>query len=162
MSITAINESLQALTKIHEVLLEVSQRKTDIIKEGSTEKLQAILAEERKYIKVLEQAEERRQKEVEKWYSDQQLSLEEMTITNMLHMLTDKQDQQLLENITIHLTEAITALKQQEQLNQALIQQSMQFVQLSLDMLSPTIQNMNYGKTKDHEEIKRSVFDSKA
>lgn len=162
MSITAINESLQALTKIHEALLEVSQRKTDIIKEGSTEKLQAILAEERKYIKVLEQAEERRQKEVEKWYSDQQLSLEEMTITNMLHMLTDKQDQQLLENITIHLTEAITALKQQEQLNQALIQQSMQFVQLSLDMLSPTIQNMNYGKTKDHEEIKRSVFDSKA
>src|SRR5690625_485172 len=147
---------------IHEELLKGSKRKTDIIKEGSTEKLQAILAEERKYIKVLEQAEERRQKEVEKWYSDQQLSLEEMTITNMLHMLTDKQDQQLLENITIHLTEAITALKQQEQLNQALIQQSMQFVQLSLDMLSPTIQNMNYGKSQGNEGAKRSVFDSKA
>ena len=162
MSITAINESLQALTRIHEELLEVSKRKTDIIKEGSIEKLQAILAEERKYIKVLEQAEQKRQKEVEKWYTDQQLPLEEMTITNMLHMLTDKQDQQVLENVTIQLTEAITELKQQEQLNQTLIQQSMQFVQLSLDMLSPTIQNMNYGKSKDREGAKRSVFDSKA
>ena len=162
MSITAINESLQALTRIHEELLEVSKRKTDIIKEGSIEKLQALLAEERKYIKVLEQAEQKRQKEVEKWYTDQQLPLEEMTITNMLHMLTDKQDQQVLENVTIQLTEAITELKQQERLNQTLIQQSMQFVQLSLDMLNPTIQNMNYGKTKDHEGAKRSVFDSKA
>lgn len=162
MSITAINESLQALTKVHGELLKVSKRKTDIIKEGSTEKLQAILAEERKYIKVLEQAEQNRQKEVEKWYTDQQLPLEEMTITNMLHILTDKQDQQVLESLTIHLTKAITELKQQEQLNQALIQQSMQFVQLSLDMLSPTIQNMNYGKSQDHEGAKRSVFDSKA
>jgi len=162
MPIKAINTSLQELTAIHEGLLEISKRKTDIIKEGSTEKIQAILVEERKYIKILEQAEQKRQKEVEKWYTDQQLPLEEITITNMLDILTDQQEQKELEKMTIQLTEAITALKQQEQLNQALLQQSMQFVQLSLDMLNPTIQNMNYGKTQNTEGAKRSVFDSKA
>jgi len=162
VSITAINTSLQELTVIHEELLKVSKRKTDIIKEGSTEKIQAILVEERKYIKVLEQAEQKRQIEVEKWYSNRQQPLEEMTITNMLELLTDEQEKQELEEKTIQLTEAITELKHQEQLNQALIQQSMQFVQLSLDMLNPTIQSMNYGKSQDTEGSKRSVFDSKA
>lgn len=162
MSIKVISESLQTLTNIHEELLEVSERKTDIIKEGSTEKIQAILVEERNYIKVLEQAEQKRQKEVEKWYTDNQLPLENMTITNMLEILTDEIEQQELENMTIQLTKVITRLKQQEQLNQALIQQSMQFVQLSLDMLNPTIQSMNYGKSQGTEGSKRSVFDSKA
>ena len=64
--------------------------------------------------------------------------------------------------MTIELTKAITQLKQQEQLNQALIQQSMQFVQLSLDILNPTIQTMNYGKNREDAGSKRSVFDSKA
>lgn len=162
MSITAINTSLQELAVIHKELLKVSKRKTDIIKEGSTEKIQAILVEERKYIKVLEQAEQKRQIEVEKWYSNRQRPLEEMTITNMLELLTDEQEKLELEEKTIQLTEAITELKHQEQLNQALIQQSMQFVQLSLDMLNPTIQSMNYGKSQDTEGSKRSVFDSKA
>lgn len=162
MSITAMNESLHALTKIHEELLKVSQRKTDVIKEGSTDKLQAILAEERKYIKRLEQAEQERQKEVEKWYIDQQLPPGEMTITHILEVLPDKRDQQALEKMTICLTEVLTALKQQEQLNQVLLQQSMQFVQLSLDLLSPTIRNMNYGKNQGTEGEKRSLFDSKA
>lgn len=162
MSIKAILDSLQELTIIHKQLLEVSQQKTDIVKEGSIDKFQAILAKERKYIKILEQAEEQRQKEVGKWYTTKQLSLENMTITNMLEILTDEQEQQDLEQMTIELTKAITQLKQQEQLNQALIQQSMQFVQLSLDMLSPTIQNINYGKSKEAEGSKRSVFDSKA
>lgn len=162
MSIKTINESLHALTVIHEELLKVSERKTDVIKEGSTDKLQAVLAEERKYIKILEQAEQKRQKAVEEWYTDKRLPRENMTITNMLEILTDEQEQQELEHMTIKLTKAITQLKQQEQLNQSLIQQSMQFVQLSLDMLNPTIQSMNYGKTQESGGSKRSVFDSKA
>lgn len=162
LSINDINESLQELTFIHEQLLNISEQKTEIVKDGSIEKFQAILVEERKYIKILEQAEIKRQKEVEKWYVDQQLPLENMTITNMLDTLTDEQEQQALEHMTIKLTKAITQLKQSEQLNQALIQQSMQFVQLSLDMLNPTIQNINYGKSQETEGSKRSVFDSKA
>lgn len=162
MSVQAITESLQALLNIHEELLRVSERKTEIVKDGSPEKLQAVLAEERKYIKVLDHAENNRQQAVEKWYQERQLPLEHMTITNMLEVLTDKDEQQVLEHMTIQLTKAITRLKQQEQLNQALIQQSLQFVQLSLDLLNPTIHNINYGKKQETAGSKRSVFDSKA
>ena len=74
-------------------------------------------------------------------------------------MLKDKKQ---LEASAVKLTEALIALKQQEQLNIALIQQSMQFVQLSLDLLSPSLTNMNYGKEQKDQPINRSVFDSKA
>lgn len=162
MSIEAISQSLQTLIKVHVELYEFSKQKTEIIKEGSVENFQKILVEERKYAKRLLQAEEQRQEKVEKWYMDHQLPLENMTITNMLEIISNEQDQFELEQLTIKLTNAITQLKQQEQLNYDLIQQSMQFVQLSLDMLSPTINNMNYGKSHGSEAPKRSVFDSKA
>lgn len=162
MSIEAISQSLETLIAVHEDLCEFSEQKTEIIKGGSVEMFQKILAEERKYAKRLLLAEEQRQKKVEKWYIDHQLPLENMTITNMLEIIPDEQEQFELEQLTIRLTKVITQLKQQEQLNYDLIQQSMQFVQLSLDMLSPTINNMNYGKKHGAEATKRSVFDSKA
>jgi flagellar biosynthesis/type III secretory pathway chaperone len=162
VSIEAINKSLEELTIIHEELLKVSERKTEIVKDGSIDKFQSILAEERKYVNKLEQAEKNRQIEVETWYKDRQLLENDMTITNILETITDEQEQEELAKQTTDLTNAIAKLKQQEHLNQALIQQSMQFVQLSLDMLSPTIKNMNYGQSLEVEGSKRSVFDSKA
>lgn len=162
MSMTAINESLQELISIHEELLHIFKRKTNIVKEGSLEKFQALLLEEQKYIKIVEKAEEKRQQAVEKWYKDRNLPPNKATITNMLDILTDETAQQQLEQLTIQLTNSITRLKEQEQLNQALIKQSMQFVQLSLDMLNPTIKNINYGKQQGTTAGKRSAFDSQA
>lgn len=55
----------------------------------------------------------------------------------------------------------LSDLKQQEALNAELIQQSMQFIHLSLNTLEPSIQSMNYGNQRQ-EAPKRSLFDSKA
>lgn len=148
--------------KIHEDLIGVSVHKTEIVKDGLIEKLQPLLVKERKYTQMLEQAEVKRKREVDTWFLHQQLPVNDATITQMLEVLTEKQEKEKLENMMIALTEAITKLKQQEQLNYALIQQSMQFVQLSLEMLNPTIKNMNYGKKKQTNSAERSVFDSKA
>lgn len=76
--------------------------------------------------------------------------------------MVDEQSREGLEKTAVALTNVITRLKEQKQLNQALIQQSMQFVELSLDMLSPSIRNMNYGEKKSSGPKGRSVFDSKA
>lgn len=164
MSIEVIIQSLTELTSIHENLNSISEEKTEVVKEGSVDKLQQLLSKERKQILILEKAENKRQELVEKWFSEQKLPLNDMTITHMLEIITNEHDANRLEHTTIGLTKAITKLKQQEQLNQDLIRQSMQFVQMSLDMMSPTIKNMNYGKGKDRdtEGSKRSVFDSKA
>lgn len=162
MPVQAIIETLTELVDIHDKLIELSKEKTEIIKEGSVEKLQQILSSERKSVQALEKVEKNRQKQVEIWCSEQKLPKNDMTITKMLELISEQVDAKRLEEKTIKLTQTITKLKQQEQLNKELIHQSMQFVQLSMDMISPTINNLNYGKNKESTSIKRSMFDSKA
>jgi len=158
-----IKPMIQVLTKlvdVHKSLLENARQKTEVVKEGSVEQLQMILVKERKYIQVLEQAEAEREKEVENLQQGHPLN--NTTITEILNHIPNNEDKKELENQTVALTEMITSLKQQEQLNQALIQQSLQFVQLSLDTMNPSIKNMNYGNKQETSTAKRSVFDSKA
>lgn len=161
MSVRSVTQTLTELQSIHEELIHVSKQKTNIIKEGSVTKLQQLLRKERHYLKLLENAETKRQNEVEKWFL-QQPSLLDKTITTMLPLITDEGDHENLEKMTIALTKSITRLKQQEQLNQELIEQSMQFVQISLDLMSPTIESLNYSNKQNQKQQRRSVFDSKA
>lgn len=162
MSVQTIIETMTILIEIHEELIVLSQQKTEVIKEGSIDKLQQILSKERKYVQKLEKEELNRQEKVKVWCIEQNLSQDNITITEMLDIINDQADVEQLEKMTIILTKALTKLKQSEQLNHELIVQSMQFVQLSLDIMSPTIKNLNYSKNKNTETIKRSVFDSKA
>ncbi|MFD1849024.1 flagellar protein FlgN [Oceanobacillus bengalensis] len=163
MSVLPIIQSLEQLVLMHEELLNVSKEKTEVIKEGSVEKLQAILAKERKQIRKVEQVEDKRRVIVEEWFTSRNLSLEDMTISRILDGLEEEADKETIAAVTTKLTEVITALKQQEQLNQTLLNQSMQFVQLSLDVLQPSITKLNYGKQKNESErASRSIFDSQA
>jgi len=162
LSIQPIVNLLEKLIQEHEELLRLSKQKTDDIKEGQTDKLQATLVKERKVIQRIELIEEKRIEEVNKWFTSLELPLENATITEMLDRLSNENEKLSLEKVTAKLTECIVKIKQQEQLNEALLKQSMQFVQLSLDMLNPSIKNMNYNQKQSQVMAERSVFDSKA
>lgn len=162
MSIQNVQQALTNLVKLHETLLEISQEKTEVIKEGKVDKLQAILVKERKRVRELEKAETVRIQAVDA-YVQEHPSITDASITSLLEYIEMEKDRADLEASAISLTEAITKLKQQEELNRALISQSMQFVQLSLDLINPSLKNMNYGEGKPASSAaKRSVFDSKA
>lgn len=162
MSVQSIIEKLEKLIVTHEQLLNLSKEKTAIVKEGNVENLQTVLIKERKILQQIAQIEENRQKEVKGWFVSNGLSNEEATVTNLVNQLNDVEEKKAIEESAVRLTETIVNLKQQEQLNMALIQQSMQFVQLSIDLLSPSLKNLNYGKEHEQSQINRSVFDSKA
>ncbi|MBS3681734.1 flagellar protein FlgN [Ornithinibacillus massiliensis] len=162
MSVQAIIEKLEKLIVTHEQLLDLSKEKTAIVKEGNVENLQTVLIKERKILQQITQLEESRQKEVEDWFANHRLTNEEATVTNLVNQLSNNEERKAIEESAVRLTETIVNLKQQEQLNMALIQQSMQFVQLSIDLLSPSLKNLNYGKEQEQSQINRSVFDSKA
>ncbi|MCG1026843.1 flagellar protein FlgN [Virgibacillus halodenitrificans] len=164
MSVQLIIQSLHQLVDVHKQLLRLSNQKTEAIKEGSIDNMQKVIGQERKEIKQLEQAEKIREKLVSDWFIKNGFSQEDVSITFLLDHIEQLDEREKLGNITIRLTKLITELKQQEQLNQSLINQSMKFIQLSLDMLNPSIQNINYGNQQQYgkEAQKRSIFDSKA
>ncbi|MGM8364584.1 flagellar protein FlgN [Virgibacillus sp. W0181] len=165
MSMQNIIQSIAKLVDIHTYLLEISEQKTEAIKKGTIDELQALLTKERKYTQLLEQIEIDRMEKVNAWLSKQGNPSEqaEMTVTSMLEMLENEREKLELANITTKLTHTITELKQQEQLNRDLIDQSMKFIHMSLNMIQPTIENMNYNKHQSSSGTsKRSLFDSKA
>jgi len=166
LSIDHIVNSLEKLTEIHRDLLKISLRKTQAITDGLADQLQKVLQEEQIKIQHLIQAESKREKLVNQWFLKEDSLEKERTITNMLSLLLDNEKKQRLEKVTIELTKAITQLKNQEQLNEALIQQSMHFIQTSLNMLKPSIQSMNYDRQQEKDKQKplqdQSIFDSRA
>lgn len=162
MTLDEVIHSLKALVDIHHELIDVSNQKTEEIKVGNVERLQDKVLQERRLVLKLEQAERKRQQVVERWFSAQNITEEEKTISTMLTMLSEEEEQSELASVTTDLTEAITTLKRTEQLNRELLEQSMQFVQMSLSLLSPSLEQMNYGGDAKESHREHSVFDSKA
>ncbi|WP_079710761.1 flagellar protein FlgN [Paraliobacillus ryukyuensis] len=160
MAIEHVIDSLKQLQQLHQNLLAISKDKTEVLKKGDIDGLQALLKQERKYVKAINQVEQARIDATKDWANAQGLDPEEATATDMLKHMQDTETKNTLEELTTALANHLLELKQQEALNQQLTQQSLQFVQLSLDMISPTIENFNYGKQQ--QTNKRSVFDSKA
>lgn len=161
MSVQTIVRSLEELTNIHEDLIDISKEKTELIKSGSPENLQKLLIKEQKYIHKLEQREQNRERAVFDWLEKEGMKTS-TPITEIMEHISDKKIREKLEQITTKLTKAITDLKHQEQMNQSLLQQSVQFVQLSLNTMNPTLKNVNYDKKSSVSGERRSMFDSKA
>lgn len=144
-------------------MLELSEEKTEYIKTGEMDQLSQLLMKERKHVQEMEQIEKEREKIVDQTFRDLNITNEEKTVTILLdHMKRDDEKRKLEEAVT-ELLQVIIELRRSEKLNHDLIEQSMQFVQLSLDMLQPSERNINYHKDdKNRQRTNRSVFDSKA
>lgn len=145
--------------------MSISNEKTDAIKLSDSEALIKLLTKERQLIQTVEQLEEQRMQLVEQYFLKNNMQNEEKSITNLLNAVKDGKQKHELEQIVAQLIQHIVSIRESEQLNSDLLQQSMQFVQLSLDMIQPQAQTINYGdhakQKKSDSSQKRSVFDSK-
>lgn len=163
ISVQKIINSIEQLTVIHEKLLEVSLQKTDCIKSSDTEKLVKLLTLEKQYMQELEQKEKEREHLVSAFFNENDLMTDEYTVSELLRVVENETEKEVLEKTVTSLIEVIVRLKESENLNRSLLEQSMQFVHLSLDMLQPTTKNINY-KVDNSQRLtdsNRSVFDSK-
>jgi flagellar biosynthesis/type III secretory pathway chaperone len=153
-------ELLEKHVKLHKGLLELAKKKTEVLKKGDMEALSGIMKEEQKYIAAINQIERERIQVVEAMISGE----EERTLTACISR-TEGTERTMLEKLRDELSAVISELKNINLLNQQLIQQSLQFVNMTLDMIMPQPQDINYGtpnKTPNPYEGGRSLFDSKA
>lgn len=166
MTLTTIMNKLDQLIVLNTKLYSLSELKIEAIKDGKIEKIEKIMIEEQKYIKAINQVENERQQVVGQ-YIDSQAMVNEKQV-NLLTIISsannsEKEKLELQREKLISITEK---LKASNELNQQLIYQSLQYVNLSLDMLRPQEATFNYdGKPANASQMpagKRSMFDSKA
>jgi hypothetical protein len=162
MSATKLIDLLKKLLTLHKAMVQLAVRKTDIIKNGDIETLTDHLQEEQKYILAIKQLENERALVVSEQFT-QSGNNKEQTLSSYIE-LTDEPERTSLQELQSEFVKTILELKERNELNQQLTQQSLQFVNMSLDMMFPQDKSLNYGNptTKQEKNQRRSMFDTQA
>ncbi|MBO0997844.1 flagellar protein FlgN [Bacillus sp. SD075] len=162
MSARNIIGSLEKLIKLHKSFNQIAIRKTAILKANDTEAMTALLISEQKHIKAISQTDKERERAVEEYLAANGTVGKPPSIHTVTE-LTGTEETEALEMLKAELLDEVAKLKERNGLNQQLIYQSLQFINVSLDILRPQNQNLNYGDSvRETAKIGRVMFDSKA
>ena len=137
MSIEKILETLDKLERMHRSLLELSGKKTEILKANDMEQLNAILKTEQAHVAAIETLEQQRQMLVKEYLKANGVAnADKPTVTQLIEVATAEEKPKLAA-IRERLLAVVDELKKANSLNQKLVMQSLQFVNFSLDLLQP-------------------------
>ena len=164
MSVNNIITSLEKLLSLHGELYEKAKTKTDIIKVGDADALRAMINEERTYIKTIKEIQKALMSYSKLLLLKNAVSKETPALRDCLPFLNE-QEKETVINLQIKLVEQVSAIKNQNDLNQQLLEQSLAFVNMSLDLLRPDMDHYNYerpNRQQSYEQLGRSLFDSNA
>lgn len=159
-----ITDILAELIYLHERLNELALEKLEAVKRNEITALNDIIKQETSLIKKLTKAEQSRMDAVQGWIRAKGLVTEDVTMEFMIEHSPVEEQPKLTEQFQSLLNEMIR-LKEMNELNRVLIEDSLRFVNLSLDLLSPDIADMNYERPTTKESgptEQRSIFDSRA
>lgn len=167
MELSTIYTTLENLEKMHRSLYELALTKTETVKANDIEQLDRILKTEQAHVAAIETLEQQRQTQVKEYMQLKgYLPSDTPTVTQLIEAAQGEELEPSLIAIRERLIHLVEKLKEQNDLNQKLVFQSLQFVNLSLQMMRPQPQEqVNYS---DREVLgqqtiaKKSYFDSQA
>ncbi|MCM3718468.1 flagellar protein FlgN [Fictibacillus phosphorivorans] len=152
METAQMTSILERLIKSHDDLLALGERKTDVLKLGDMKALDVLLKEEDLQVKKLQVIEKERM-----------LKFANVTLRDILAQSEAREKEKLL-NLQGKLVQTYDALKNRNELNQELLEHSLQYVNMSLSMVQPQSEPATYSnpKTNPYTSQSSSLFDSKA
>ncbi|MCJ8007592.1 flagellar protein FlgN [Lederbergia wuyishanensis] len=161
MSVQLLIESMEKLLSLHLELHKAALEKTEAIKTNDIKSLDKLLREEQKLATSIQITENKRQQATAILTNGDKAT----TISQIIQQLKAPSKEKLSE-LQGKLTTVISELQETNALNQQLLQYSLQFINLNLDLLAPEPELPNYTKTQnelnENTNTGRSVFDSKA
>ena len=120
--------------------------------------LKQILKDEQAHIAAIGKFESERQKFVEAILPE----MDKPSVTDCIEVV-DSMKKDILSHLRAELLETISKIKDKNELNQQMIHQSLQFVQLTLNLVLPQPKVINYGPTPGKTpDLSPGLFSSKA
>ena len=159
-------ETLGKLVKLHEGLLTVTEDKGEALIENNADRLQQLVQKEQTYVAAIHTVEQQRLEQASSLLQNvgKQPEEEAPTISECMEVLADAQLIQQFEQRKDELIMIVAALTQQNKLNRELAFQSLQFVNMTMEMIMPKKNTMNYSNNKSAANLtrpNRSMFDSR-
>jgi len=142
---------------IYEILLELATKKTDIIIHGKIKELDETVQMERNFIKKLVELEEKRENTLKEMGKG-----EGVTISEVIKSLPLEEAAQF-NNVKERLSAVLKELEQRNDLNMALIEQALEYVNYSIKAISEALEEDKgiYGE-KGSSKGYTSLIDKKA
>ncbi|WP_413364901.1 flagellar protein FlgN [Lysinibacillus sp. 3P01SB] len=168
MSVSNIISTLEKLEKMHKSLLELANKKTELIKANDMEQIDDMLKMEQAHIAAIETLEQQRQAMVTDYLQAKGIAFTDIPTVAQVIDATEGTEKEVLREVRERLITLLAELKRQNDLNQKLVFQSLQFVNLTLDMMRPQQpqgSTFNYSGAEVRGEStvgKKSYYDSQA
>lgn len=136
MVLQALIESLGRLDEAHVAMLESAQKKRSAIMNNQVEEMIGILNQESRIVKQIEQLEDARIAACYAFLQERGVKSQlNLTITELSRLVFDQEEKKALLDMQKKLSDTLHQLKEINDLNQKLIEQSLTFLDYSLDLL---------------------------
>jgi len=137
VSLRELQESLQLTHELYEALIDLAKQKKDCIVQNQLNELTLVMAKESRLLKKMSEAEHARTQAILALQRALGISRgEPLTLTEVARMVTSPEDKTAIEGWIDRLLEQAAKLRELNDLNQALTRQALDFVELSLDLLT--------------------------
>jgi flagellar biosynthesis/type III secretory pathway chaperone len=166
-SLQGIIQILDQLVQHHERLLEIEVEKHTILLGSNPEGLIPLLHKQSKLLKTIDYWEAERKAAIDRYLLTSGIVADAFTISDLVKLVTDTPMKESLETYRNSLYKLIAEISTKNQVNQQLIEQSMSFVDLTLQLITeqPDRDVIYSGKNqlqKTGSQGGRSFFDAKA
>lgn len=164
--LSQLYDLLDNLLNLHRALYTLAAQKKDVLIKGDIETLTLITQQEQKLIKAVNASEAARMQAVQEILANLGLSITSPTLFDLTKSLTSVEDKSRLKSYREELIRIVSELRQANELNQQLLEQSLSFVNHSLDVLTDTPEDdFIYKRPLGHQgasQASRSFINKKA
>jgi len=160
-NINRLLDILSAETEVYRILVGIAEEKKGVIIENRVKELEKMTFKEQALASKLMKLERDRGEVIERIMGEEGIS-NVQTLSDLANRL-DPMSREALNSSKGELLQSITSLKDKNKLNGELIEQSLRFIELSLDMMGSVEEDSRYSKgTSDRKVMqKKNIFDVK-
>ncbi|XID91014.1 flagellar protein FlgN [Paenibacillaceae bacterium WGS1546] len=167
MAFRELCEALETLKLQHEQLIALAERKKEALIGNDIDVLNEMVTKESRLIKLIAEAESKRQQAVIDCLSEMGMNATpSTTLASLVRMISNPDEKLRLSDLADKLSAAIEKLRALNGINMRLTQQAIEFNDFSLNLLASAYDDSDfvYKKPTDsaYGQQKHSFFDSKA
>lgn len=158
-------ELLDNLIQLHKALYTLAVQKKDVLIKGDVDELVAITKQEQKLIQAVGSAEEARQAVAAHLFAFLGFTRDNGTLSDLIKLTTSAEEKMRLTTYRDELMRIVSELRDANELNQQLLEQSLSFVNMTLNLITDAPEDdFIYGNpaAEAFRGSHRSFFNTKA
>ncbi|MCR8984021.1 flagellar protein FlgN [Brevibacillus laterosporus] len=166
---THVNELfavLDNLTELHQALYTLALEKREVLVKNDMQQLTDLIKKEQQLLKAVQRTELLRKDMTNTIFNEKGVTVTDGTLQDVIRLCTDVEMKNQLTQRREELLRVIGKLKEENEQNQQLLQYSLDFVNMSLDLFTDRPEEdfiyKNPGNQQIHSSMNRSIFNHKA